>query len=263
MLLPFPAVARALVEGRCVFSRAVLGTEESVVSAVKVKSLYSGRLTAQDKDTVRELVRLLVIHGTDLALLREEQPHVSVSLQRFFGLCLRQADAGEEAFLHAYVFLFWRDVSSQLGIGRSSPSPARWTSREFGLGTISVPREEREVLDQIVSAGVEVDLITCDPTSQTLGLIEIKRGECDDRAVGQLLRYYQTVWDLLSRPEFRRLNLNYLWPVLIANRVRPQQLSAMPMHFRGLLDIITYDTSPDGIPQFLSFRKAAIASRWL
>lgn len=215
-----------------------------------------------DKSIIKDIVRLLVLNGHEFRQMLEADHDLSLRMRSFFGLCLAHGDAGEEAIIHAYTFLFWDEVAREVSLGRKMHSIPRWTSREFGIGIEQLPADEQQLCQKIINAGVEIDLFSCDSKTQTLALIEIKRGECDDRAVGQLLRYYQKVWKLLPSSEFRKLNLNYVWPILIVNRIKEPQLSALPVHFLGMLDILTYETT-DGVPAFKSYRPALITSRWV
>lgn len=263
MLLAFNVVAGAMLENRCVLSRMVLDSAEYVISRARIPTLYSDKLSTDDKAKMKEIVRLLVVNGEEVRRLFSIDAGLRLRVRNFFGLCLSHGDAGDEAILHAYTFLYWDEIVKEAGFARKLHTTPRWGSREFAISSEGLPSSEKQIYDKLVGAGVQVDLFTCDADTQTLTLVEIKRGECDDRAVGQLLRYYQLAWKLLSTAEFRRLNLNYIWPVLVVSRMREEQLAAMPLHFRGLLDILVYETSTENIPRFTSFRKAAISGRWL
>lgn len=261
MLLPLDSVMRRVADNRCVFSNVALTETEYVVSKAHIPNLYSNTLAAADKAKIGHIVQLFVRNSSRLGQALTSFAQASLSVRRFFGLCLTHGDACDESILHAYMFLFWNDVVKQVNLGRDlHPSP-QWASKALGGSEGLLEGDHKIIADKLKAEGVELDLFTWNSGHQTLSLIEIKRGECDDRAIGQLLRYYQVAWKLLSFPEFRRLNVNYLWPILVVSKVRLQHLDALPLHFQGLLDILIYSTSPHGLPEFQSFRKAAFTAR--
>jgi len=263
VLLQFETVKNSLLHNRCLFSQAALNSSEFVVSSTRVPSLYKGPLISTDKSKIREIVKVLVCCGDEVQSMISSDPGMALRIRSFFGLCIAHGEQSEEAFLHAYMFLFWGEIAREVDLGRKLHNPVFWASKEFGLAAKGLTKEQQAIQERLASCGVEVDLFTLSPEMQTISLIEIKRGECDDRAIGQLLRYYQSVWQLLSHSDFRKLNLNYVWPVLVVHKVRQPQLSALPFHYLGLLDILVYDIQANGVPNFTSHRKAAISGKWI
>jgi hypothetical protein len=264
MLHKIESILTALQQNRCVLSRCALLTGESVFSRQQVPTLYETRLSSSDKARVRGVVEALVAHSDELQLLIHADPAVKQNLRLFFGRSICHADSTDEAFLHAYIFLFWDDFRSQVKLGRPLHYQPAWGSSEYGArSTRELSTNEAAVSRQLQKAGVEVDLYSYDAETETLALIELKRGESDDRAVGQMLRYYKVVWGLLSQPDFRKLNINYVWPILVLNRVQPDHIQALPVHFRGVLDIVVYTSVGDEAPTFSSFRRAAFSNRWM
>jgi hypothetical protein len=261
-LLPVDSTIRRVVENRCIFSNSALPISEYVVSRVRVPTLYSGPIAANDKQKVKEIVQFFVRNSLKFHQVLIESTQVRLSVRSFFGLCLSHKEDGDESILHAYIFLFWDDVINQVSLGRELHLAPQWASKAFGGSGGILTGDNELIADKLTALGVELDLFTWSPKHETLSMIEIKRGECDDRAIGQLLRYYQVAWKLLSTREFRQLNVNYIWPILVVSRVREKQLEAFPLHFQGLLDILVYSTSANGIPEFSSFRKAALTGRW-
>jgi hypothetical protein len=264
MLLSFKHIQDALQQNRCVLSRATLSVDDYVIGRTLAPSLYDSRLTVPDKALVRSVVQVLIAHSDETRSLLRSNPVISRQLQVFFGKCIAHTDSTDEAFLHAYIFLFWELVRSEVTLGRDLHLTPRWGSKEFG-GVMSSPMsvDEKAMADQLVKAGVEIDLFSFDARTETLALIEVKRGESDDRAIGQLLRYYQAVWRLLPLSEFRRLNINYIWPILIVSKIKEEHVQALPIHFRGLLDVLHFASTGESAPSFSSFRRGAFTSRWM
>ncbi|MGF6923890.1 hypothetical protein [Paraburkholderia sp. 40] len=263
MLIPFSVLVSALAENRCVLSRKLLSFDEAVISRDRVPSLYDTSLNAKDKTVAREIVKMIVCNIHEIRLLFATKPDARLLLRRFFGLCLRHGGEGDEGILHAYLFAFWEDVVRQVSLGRPMLTSPRWASKEFGVGLGDIPAGEKAIAEKLIAVGVQVDLFFCDEKTQTLCLAEIKRGVCDDRAIGQILRYYQSAWRLLHSSQFRSMNLNYVWPILIVENVKEHHLQSLPVHFRGMLDVLTYQTAEDGCPELMSFRKAAITNQWI
>ena len=263
MLVPFDVVKESILQNRCVFSRTLLvENEEFIFSRSRVPSLYADKLSTDDKAKIKDLVKVLLVNASDLKLLFKSDRQSEARVRSFFGKCITHGDSGDEAILHAYMYIFWQDIAEHNELGRALHSNPRWGSKEFGLSNDLIPGDEKLVAVRMQKKGVEVDLFTCESLSQTIALIELKRGPSDDRSVGQLLRYYQLVWSMLSESEFRRLNINYIWPILVVNKMRPEDYLALPVHFRGLLDILVYEIDILGIPRFSNFKRAAITDRW-
>lgn len=261
-MLPVESTMRRVAENRCIFSNGVLPASDYVVSRVRVPTLYTKSIAANDKQKVKEIVQFFVRNSARFHQVLAESAQVCLSVRSFFGLCLSHGEDGDESILHAYIFLFWNDVIDQVKLGRDLHLSPQWASKAFGGSAGILVGDNELIAEKLTALGVELDLFTWSPKHETLSLIEIKRGECDDRAIGQILRYYQVAWKLLSTRDFRQLNVNYIWPILVVSRVREAQLEALPLHFQGLLDILIYSISPSGLPQFCSFRKAALTGRW-
>lgn len=262
MLLPFRIVKDALEQNRCVLSRAELRVDEFVLSRVVVPSLYDTRLIASDKEKIRDIVEVLVANPEDTRSLIRTNSEISLRVQAFFGACVAHTDSTDEAFLHAYMYIYWERIRMEVALGRKLHVMPRWGSKEFGgVSSSIISGDEKAMAGCLFKAGVEVDLFSYDADTETLALIELKRGDTDDRAIGQLLRYYQTVWGLLPQREFRKLNINYVWPILVVNKIREEHIQALPLHFRGLLDVLLFTSINDAAPSFSSFRKGAFSSR--
>ena len=264
MLLNFESIVAALHQNRCVLSRDELSGDEVVFSKRQVATLYQSPLSIADKARVRDVVEVLVANAGQLKGLFQEKPSVRQIVQLFFGKCIAHADSTDEVFLQAYIYVFWDNFRSEVKLGRPLHSQPRWGSTEFGVRSSErLNDNEASLARELYKSGVEVDLYSYDAETETLALIELKRGESDDRAIGQLLRYYQSVWRLLSQPEFRKLNINYIWPILVLNRMQQAHIQALPIHFRGILDVVVYDSVGDDAPKFSSFRRAAFSNRWM
>jgi hypothetical protein len=261
MLLSFESIRDSLKRNRCVLGQSLLSDGECVFSKKHAPSLYSGRLVSADKSKIRDFVQVLVRKFELTRVLIEEDIDVSLQLRKFFGICVSLSDSSDESFLHSYIYLFWTIIRSEANLGRKLHELPKWGSREFGLlGCDCAEGDERSLADKLFKSGVEVDIFSLDSRHETICLIEIKRAEADDRAIGQILRYYQIAWELLSQKEFRRMNINYIWPILIVNRIKAEHLQALPLHFRGLLDILTFSTHSSGILEFSSHRRGAFSS---
>jgi hypothetical protein len=256
MMLSFSVVGDLLGQNRCLLGNAVLLADEYLVSQLRVPSLYqtAGNLTKSDKSIIREIVKLLIFNSAELRDIFIAIPDIKIRVKRFFGNCFSHGDSSDESFIHAYVFLFWDDISLVLKFNRPLPSRIMWGSSEFGYTSPDMNQAELAISSKMTSYGVEIDLFASDIDTQTIALIEIKRGSIDDRAIGQILRYYQTVWQALNEREFRAMNISYVWPIILVQSITGRELQSLPVHFRGLLDVITYRIDLQGMPEFHSLR---------
>ena len=50
------------------------------------------------------------------------------------------------------------------------------------------------------------------------------------------------------------MNISYVWPIVLVQNISGRELQSLPVHFRGLLDVITYRINTLGIPEFYSLR---------
>lgn len=263
-MISLESLIGALTENRCILGRVVLSDSEMIFSRAKLPSFYSDKIQDSDKRKIGEFVKALLINRNEFQEFITRSPETALRLRRFFGSCISKGDGSDESILHAYIYLFWQDFLKSVDIpGMLSAEPI-WGSKDFGLSSLESTQSYKHIVDILRRSGVESDLVLIDPSNQSIGLIELKRGSLDDRAVGQILRYYKAVWDFLKTSDFRKLNINYVKPILIVQDIRPQQLAAIPVHFQGLLEILKFDLDVEtNLPEFRSYRRSAFSEKWL
>ncbi len=244
---------RALQQNRCAIKQALLSDGEFVVSREACPSLYS-KINGSEKDIVRQVVKSILANVGEffgwMAIDRSNQ----LRMQRFFGLCLSHLDAGDEFFVHAYVYIFWADLQKDLILSKRLASSPKWVSSEFGIENAQLSASEELIFRQLKKATAEIDLFTYNPADHCLSLIEIKRGPCDDRAVGQALRYYRQALSLIESRDFRKIPVHYVDYILIASDFPEAVVRSFPIHFLANIELIRYRTADFGIPVFSSAR---------
>jgi hypothetical protein len=152
---------------------------------------------------------------------------------------MRKGALPREELVHRYLFEFWEHVWS----GTSSVKLRELYSEGDPLGS-STPFA-RSLLPHIVRyrsrADAWIDIVGLGgETGRDLFLIEVKLDELDDRAVGQVLRYYQTTRSVCDRVS-HDCDIARIVPVLIVQKARLDFWTAFPLHFRELMHIYYYE----------------------
>lgn len=172
----------------------------------------------------------------------------ATAVRRWMSRLVAKGEKAPEAALHAYIYLFWDSlvfekavvvprVDSGGSLFFTSASLSDEDVSERGAGGRFVRR---------LCAKARADLVGLDQVQQQIFLVEIKRGSLDDRAVGQVLRYYDVCSRLLSTTECRSLSLNYVRPFLIVGGVERDAWCSLPQYFRDLVEIFRYRVDPVG-----------------
>jgi hypothetical protein len=235
-------VVERVRQNRCLKGNEVLASEEVVFCRRCFPSLYQDGLASVEKKQIQAFVTsLLEEHDYVHEAMKGDEFLVS-QLRSFFSLLLAKGGELLEAFVHAYMFLFWDFLSFPESIGAVPKGRLFWLAKGAPPGKSH--RSGSDVIGLLVARlsqeGVEVDLAAVDIESQTLWLIEIKRAELDDRAVGQMIRYFDRAVYCLPSREFRAGNINFVKPIIILQSVDPKHWITIPLHFRELLDIYTF-----------------------
>jgi len=103
----------------------------------------------------------------------------------------------------------------------------------------------RLLIPRIKSSKANCDFIIYDRSSFKLFIVEVKYSGVDDRAVGQILRYYHTIGDLLLTVQ-HGLDIRYLIPVLLVGEINKNtDLKKFPPYFRDILEILKYEIEPN------------------
>lgn len=253
-MIPWSVIERSIRENRCCFSGCGLKVGEFLVSEIVCPGLYGGGFRTDDKEKVSLIVTRILENFVEFDVKFATRSDCLLKVERFFGLCLKHGQKGDESYVHAYVYIFWKKIVKAVKLQCAVTDTPHWCSSKFGIFDTILDGDAKLISQRLRSNGSEVDLFTYDKQFGNLCLVEIKRGEVDDRAIGQILRYFNTGWALFRSREFRLRGLSYLSIIVIANQYPRPFLSALPIHFLSLVELVKYDIDEFGIPRFYSAR---------
>jgi hypothetical protein len=229
---------------RCIVQGTELLPDEVVVSRNVAPHIYGAARTRSDETgLVQAIATSLNIIGALGSRPRIDEG-VRAEIRRFWARVLSNADASSSAredVIHAYLYHFWDDLWEDTDCERLS------------LEERYIPKDEKTWdrdsnfcvrLAGKFRARADVDIVARSGT--TVYLIEVKFEDVDDRAVGQLLRYFDQ-GRYLSTHTDHLCDLRRVIPVMVA-RVFPDQFwTALPTSFRELMRIYFWKIENDRV----------------
>jgi hypothetical protein len=158
-----------------------------------------------------------------------------------------------EWYVHLYLFHFWNDcwahddekleLSERYSQGRSNGSNTLFATK-------LLPRlGEADAYPDIVGPG--------GPHRRDLMIVEIKFDDLDDRAVGQILRYYSIARNACDRT-WHGCDIRRIVPVLVVTKTRHTFWNAIPAHIREFIHIYSYRVDPIGRRLLLTDARRAL-----
>lgn len=226
----------AIKDGRCLRSRVRLAEGERMLSRTAFPSLYAGGSDAIEAAFLKELFRALpaTLRLPELTDAQRED------IRAFMAMVIRLGGMHKEDFVHRYIFEFWESLWPATEDAISMPE------RYFkGNSDNSQTPFSRTVLPRIRTAEAITDIVGIGgPSLRTLFLVEIKLADLDDRATGQILRYYQLGRAACDR-FYHDCDLRNVTPILILKDAALHFWDAIPQHFREVVQIYYYRVSKD------------------
>lgn len=236
-------IRRRISDFECILSGKLLLPGETLVSRDQFPQLYA--LTPWDRrslDILRELVEtILDLKSSDDVGTFNSRQHVRMA-KPFMQLLLSQKDLVPEYCVHAFIYLYWDEVKYS---GAPFPPEGKIYFNSAALNSAVQRNDPYYRLLGRLKEVANVDLIAISEERQHIFLIEVKRGTLDDRAIGQVLRYFNESSKLLTDRIVREFNISYVRPILVLNEVPRAYFEAFPVHFREFLDIYQYETEKD------------------
>ncbi len=229
----------AIAEARCAITQAKLAPDEALVSRAGLPALYDPSLDASTDTVLRSLIK----HTVDFSYKKQFAADDALEqVRRFWARVLSRAgvdSAARESVLQAYLFFFWNRVRSHSGDepiaydeGFIPQVRETWESdSNFCIRLVS--RAEKDA---------PVDILAREGT--TVYLIEVKYGDVDDRAIGQLLRYFERMRHLCNSVD-HLCDLRSVVPVLVAKGFPPSNWSSLPTSMRELIRVYFYAVEDD------------------
>lgn len=236
-LIDFDSINDSLIRNRCVLSQEPLSGDEYLVSRKRLPGAYTGSMNASEQNVCVSIIETLTREKRRVEGLPS---NLKSEVRNFFSqICAEKTDIIER-FIESYVYIFWQELNiglittGDIEIFLTNQGSIRH-NEELDQKLIGVP----SVINKFV-ADARVDLIGLEVDSGIIYSIEIKRGELDDRSIGQTLRYFRAQSDILYRLD-RSVNINSIRPVLIVRRARAKYWLSFPDYFRELLIILEFN----------------------
>lgn len=226
-------VSRSLRHDRCLLTGRSLSEGEVLVSEKACPHLYRGEYTNLEADVVWS------VFGTLCSLLQEDRDSFARPIRKFMGIVLRNGQIHNEEFLHRYLFEFWNDEDAVIGVRpflneRYFKCQVTDTASRIAKSLVRrVAASRNAVPDMLASLG---------EGWKDIGVVEIKNEPLDDRAVGQIMRYYTLVRAIADR-EFHSSSVI---PVLVIPDGDMQFWDSIPYYFKEVLKILFWRVTHDG-----------------
>ena len=228
-----------LESGRCLIDGKVLEPGDVVVSGRVAPHLYSLASPVQNGPLVEEAVDAVL---EALASPKSVNGAMRSLMRKFLARNLGRAELAEnsrEKIVHKYLFHFWRDVwedsdCTPITLDEGCiPQDGRTWEGESPFFRRLVPR---------FNAEAPVDILAL--SEPTIYLVEVKYGGVDDRAIGQLLRYFETARFLCTVVD-HLCDIRHVVPVLIARDCSEQFWVSLSPSFRELIRVYYYRVEED------------------
>jgi hypothetical protein len=231
-MLSFATVLRLVQERKCIKSARPLELGEFVVGRLAFPLLYGGGSNSRESDFLLEIFS----HIPALICLDDG---IRNEIRDFMQIVLRNGSMHSEDFLHRYLYEFWADID------RPNASFAMQESFYKCQGDSSNSVFMQEVVKRVHERGKNVPDILGRSNTGSVLIVEIKNEDLDDRALGQVLRYYQLVRNACDRYFVNLASCNVV-PILIAPSCSLGFWNSIPFHFREVLEIYYWRISSEG-----------------
>jgi hypothetical protein len=249
MLIAADTVFGAIREGRCLRSRALLEPDEVLVSRSVFAALYSGGSDDGEKRYIASIFQSVGI------ILRDGTIDESVRavLRRFIAFVIHQRTMACEWYVHLYLFHFWEEC------WRFSDERLVLSERySEGQSDDSLTPFARKLLPKLGEANAYPDIVGLGGGyNRDLMIVEVKFDELDDRAVGQILRYYSIARSACDRV-WHECDIRRIVPVLVVAKTRHAFWEAIPAYFREFLSIYSYRVEPESQRLLLTDARRAL-----
>lgn len=227
-------VLRSLLNNQCLISGRGLQNDEVLVSERCCSHLYRGEYSKYDS----EVVWMAFQHLASI-LRSDKRQEVESQVRRFMSLVLRNGQIHNEEFLHRYLFEFWNDTTAILGKRPTLQEKFFKCQLESdisknGQDLLRRLRDLRDAIPDIIGLSGHA--------AEDIYVVEVKNEPIDDRAIGQMLRYYTVVRGLVDRS----MHSSTVTPILIAPTGEMQYWDTIPFHFREFLRIFFWRVEHDG-----------------
>lgn len=257
MMISSEAVLTALSRRRCIKSQRELGVDEFVISRAAFPALFQGRWDQAESNFINKYL----LPGLTEALDSLDETAVErLEARRFMDLIIdrgRSAGVLQEEFIHRYVFEFWNSLWPD-------DEERIVLNEKYYKGQLCRQLEPtkfaKNILPKLGNGNALVDILGLGGfKNRNLYVIELKQGGVDDRAIGQILRYYQVVRSLCDRT-YHDCDIRRVIPVWIVSEVSLQFWDALPTYFREILRMYKLERASGSEMRFRDLHKVLQSS---
>jgi hypothetical protein len=227
---------RLISQRKCLRSAVPLSVEELLISRSSFPHLFRGEFAKDEADFIGHIFARIV--GI-LPLVADEG---RTAIRGFMQEVLRNGKIHSEEFLHRYLFEFWDDTWMDAGDGFSLCEKFYKCKLQDGVSAFA-----KSVVPRVYLSGQNIpDIIGISgKASKCVYVIEIKNEPLDDRALGQILRYYQVVRTVCDK-HWLHGSVKRVIPVLVVPEGSLSFWESVPFHFREVLEILYWRLNSHG-----------------
>jgi len=226
-MLSRESAERLILQNKCIIRTCPLEGDENIVSRVSVPLLYRGESSDGELRIVSNILKLIP------KLLESENDLIRNRVRGFMHLVLRHGNVFNEDFLHRYLFEFWNEFDHG-HLGKINLEEKYFK----GFGPTPSTDFHESFVAKVISGNSHIpDIVGYSSLSGgTVFIIEIKKEGIDDRALGQILRYYQRGRSVADRLRFGP-SVSKVIPVLVCSEGDLSVWDAVPYYFKEVLEI--------------------------
>lgn len=251
-LLSAAYLSGSIRHARCARFDVALRDDEYLLSRKAAPFLYDGALAISDKPAVAFCESVFEALPPLMEFDRTQETRCAVL--GFCSLLMKQPALTREEFVHWTLFEFWDEVWNRpedriplVEKYYEGAPDALGKGTKFGREILPRLRATDDAYPDIVGLGGR--------GSRELVLAEVKLEGIDDRAVGQILRYYQ-LGRAVCDAGMHTCDIRGVLPVLIVREVKLAFWETFPLHFRELLQVLTYRFNARNCIELIDCRRA-------
>jgi len=255
-LISASSIEKQISDRRCLTCAGPLEIDDIVCCKKKTcfGKLKEGDMSAHASQIITSINDALISEPEAVQKFSEETKN---TIKEFFSKIASVEGCLQEKYIHYFLYLFWNDLKIKI-LDLKNNSKLWFTSQSKKhpiLGSDAEPTLVRSIAQQI-----ETDLIYINKTNETLYFVEVKRDSLCDRGVGQLYRYYEFISKKVLSEPFRKLNINYIKPVLILKNISPGYWKSFTSHFLENVHVYEFECTQKKDSIVLHDRKSQVLS---
>jgi len=225
-----------ILDNLCCIGTQPLREGEWVVSQLQMPGLYGGKLETKDRGYLKEIFdHFEPKNESDQFFDVLKQKDIHLRLEKFYLKVMEKDPSLLESVIHQFIYRFW----DKLDTGEAIAFPSNMKVYYKCKGEKGELIEEF-LLPKLRKAGCNCDLVgVC--KDMCLWLVDVKRDPIDDRAIGQIRRYYEIASEIIASCDIN-INVRLVRPALICPGpdIPVSRFFSLGLPFRDICEIWTY-----------------------